>query len=325
MAADLIVDQEFRNAFKIHLKDLSEIDRYEKINELFSKYDPEMVLDAVNIIKTAITLDMTYKESHDKVVEEILRRFPHEDDIELFILVITMKILIAMGTGSVDSLLQKPRDIYKEITAESFRVPLSSVTEEMIDTVKKKAQEFEEASYSVTEPRTETWDDYFYNMARQTARNSKCLSRSIGCVMVRDKSIMSTGYNGPPRGIPRCDLRWKLDQKFSEEYGDKVIGKKLNGVCPRYAIGFKSGQGLEICTAGHAERNALINAARNGIKTKNTTLYMSCGIPCSPCLIEIINAGVKEIVCTSLKIYDSTTMYLLTHSALKVRLFDFIK
>ena len=195
----------------------------------------------------------------------------------------------------------------------------------MIEIVKANAKRFEEKSYSVDEPRTESWDEYFYNMACQTARNSKCLSRRIGCVMVKDKSILSTGYNGPPRGIPRCDLRWKLDEDFIKEYGDKAKGKETDGICPRYVIGFKSGEGLEICPAGHAERNALINAARNGIKTKGTTLYMSCGIPCSPCLVEIINAGVREIVCTSLKIYDSTTMYLLTHGALKVRLFDFIK
>ena len=162
-------------------------------------------------------------------------------------------------------------------------------------------------------------------MARQTARNSKCLSRRIGCVMVKDKSILSTGYNGPPRGIPRCDMRWEIDQPFIDKYGPMVKGQELEGKCPRYPIGFKSGEGLEICPAAHAERNALINAARNGIATRDTILYMSCGFPCSPCLVEIINAGVKEIVVTSLKIYDSTTMYLLTQSDLGVRLFDFIK
>lgn len=124
------------------------------------------------------------------------------------------------------------------------------------------------------------WDLFFLNVAKEVAKNSKCLSRKIGAVLVRDKSIISTGYNGGPRGVPGC---WTRNPNYER-------------VCPRQLQGFKSGEGLHLCVAGHAERNAIVQAARFGIATKGTTLVCYCGIPCAPCLIEIINAGVIEVV-----------------------------
>ena len=322
---ELIIDSTFRRAHGLYFRDLPEEAVFKRINGIFTKYDPEMLLDVVNIIKTAIALGMTYSDSHDKVVATTIDRFPVSDDIDLFILSVTMKLLIAMGSESVEELLFKPRDINREIAAKYYRIPLKKVDDEMVAAVIKASENFTSKSYSIDDPPVGSWDEYFYNVSRQVARNSKCLSRRIGAVLVWDKGIISTGYNGPPRGVPRCDMRWKIDKEFSDKYGDKVEGKKLEGVCPRYAIGFESGGGLEICPAGHAERNALINAARKGIKTKGTILYMTCGIPCTPCLVEIINAGVKEIVVTSLKVYDETAPYLLNQSTLGVGLFDFVK
>ena len=84
----------------------------------------------------------------------------------------------------------------------------------------------------------------------------------------------------------------------------------------------KSGEGLEWCVAGHAERNALINAARFGIETKGTTMYMDCGTPCTPCLVEIINAGIEEIVITKEHYYDQSAEYLLKESGLKWRIYS---
>jgi dCMP deaminase len=178
-------------------------------------------------------------------------------------------------------------------------------------------------SYSVTERPVNSWDEYFYELARTTARNSKCLSRRIGAVLVRDKSIIDIGYNGPPRGVGMCDTpRWKTDKTLIEKYNDKM---DVAGKCPRRVLGLKSGEGLDLCVAGHAERNSLINAARNGKKVKGSTMYVTCGIPCTPCLVEIINAGVEEVVVTSVDMYDRSSEYLLTQSNLKIRLYDFIK
>lgn len=164
---------------------------------------------------------------------------------------------------------------------------------------------------------TKEWDLYFMRNARVVGMNSKCLSRSIGAVLVRDKSIISTGYNGPPRGVQEC---WNRNPNFER-------------ICPRYLRGYQSGEGLDLCIAGHAERNALINAARNGIATRDTTLVCYCGIPCKDCMIEIINAGVREVVykvdlCKAIdgsagnvgdNYYDEMSKYLVKNSDIIVR------
>lgn len=201
-------------------------------------------------------------------------------------------------------------------------------------------------SYTVELENPESWDHYFYLVSQVVASNSKCLSRKIGAILVKDKSIISTGYNGPPRGILRCDERWLIDPAIRKVGNERIrhvqfptypsfpdylsqssdyFKKYLEGKCPRRVLGYKSGEGLEICVAGHAERNALINAARNGICTKDLTMYMTCGIPCQECMIEIINAGIKEVVVTAFDFYDLGSEYLLRESDLEVRLFDFLK
>jgi dCMP deaminase len=322
---ELIIDNFFKESYERYFDSFKHEYVVDMINAVFEKWEPELLNETVNIIKTAMTLNLTYTECYDKVAAAILHKFPIQSDIDKFILSVTLKVMISVDEDSVSDFMSKPRDIYKEVTAKHFRVPLDKVTDEMVAQMKDASDRFTEQSYSITDPAVDGWDDYFYNVCRQVARNSKCLSRRIGAVMVKDKSIVSTGYNGPPRGVPRCDLRWTLDPGFIEKYGHHAEGKEVEGKCPRYVIGFNSGEGLEICPAGHAERNALINAARYGISTIGTTLYMTCGIPCSPCLIEIINAGVKEIVVTSLQIYDETSTYLLNQGSLVVRMYDFIK
>jgi len=173
------------------------------------------------------------------------------------------------------------------------------------------------------------WDSYFYNMCKAVADNSSCLSRKIGALLVYDKSIVSTGYNGPPRGIMMCDKRWFVDDEMRKKAGfpkeniDEIYKRSLENMCPRYVpeMGFRSGQGLEWCVAGHAERNALINAARAGIKTRGRKVYMDCGIPCTPCLVELINAGIEEIIVTKFEFYDQSAAYLLEQCEMKTRLY----
>lgn len=319
---DIVVDSFFKESYVLYFSDLHETVILDEINNVFVKYDPELVIDAMNIIKVAMSLSMLYTECYDKIVEKILQKFPVSDDIDRFILCITVKIMIAMNSINLDTLLVKSRDIYREVASKHYRIPIKKVTDNMITKIKLLDDNLYNPEIN---KKVSGWDEYFYNVCVQVARNTKCFSRRIGSVLVYDKSIISTGYNGPPRGVPACDMRWKIDPAFINEYGSVVsVEDSLVGKCPRRCLGFKSGEGLEICPAGHAERNSLINAARNGIKTKDTIMYMSCGIPCTPCLVEIINAGVKEIIVTSLKTYDKTSMYLLNQSKINVRLFDFI-
>lgn len=170
------------------------------------------------------------------------------------------------------------------------------------------------------------WDQYYFSICEVLSNNSKCFSRKIGAILVRDKSIISTGYNGPPRGVARCDERYILDKNLRNEFirrgFDVEDSSFFTGKCPRRVLGYKSGEGLQYCNSGHAERNSLINAARNGINTKGTILYANCPIPCTPCLVEIINAGVEEIVIEKLEYYDESGEFLIQNSGIKLRKFN---
>jgi len=169
------------------------------------------------------------------------------------------------------------------------------------------------------------WDRYFFNLCTDVGKNSSCLSRQIGSVLVKEKTVIGTGYNGPPRGVPHCDERFLIDPELRGILEVKgLIPEELVKMrkCPRQILGYKSGEGLQWCIAGHAERNALINSARMGIQTKDCSLYMDCGIPCTPCLVEIINAGIREIVVSNFGFYDSSAKYLLDNSLLKVRMYS---
>jgi dCMP deaminase len=172
------------------------------------------------------------------------------------------------------------------------------------------------------------WDEWFLEMCKTVAKKSQCLSRQIGAILVKDRSIISTGYNGPPRGVPHCGYRHKLDLELLAEYkrlDPHFEATIVTTTCPRYILGYKSGQGLDLCVAGHAERNTLINAARAGIKTKGCKLYMDCGVPCTPCLVEIINAGIEEIIVTKMVYYDRSAEYTLKNSDLKCRVYEHLK
>jgi dCMP deaminase len=119
------------------------------------------------------------------------------------------------------------------------------------------------------------WNQFYITHCEAYASNSKCHSRQIGAILVRDKTIISGGYNGPPRGISHCQ-----------------------DSCPRKAIeGYQSGKNMEICPAVHAEANAIINAAREGVITKGSTLFMNTTVyPCRECTKLIINAGIIKVV-----------------------------
>lgn len=172
-----------------------------------------------------------------------------------------------------------------------------------------------------------SWDKYFYDLCVSIASNSKCLSRQVGAIIVRDKSIISTGYNGAPRGIPHCDNPdlWFIRNENLCFRGIRTPLKpsdyRIIG-CPRKVMGFKSGEGLEFCVAGHGERNSIVNAARLGIPVKGASMYMNCGIPCTPCFVEIINAGISELICTEISFYDEMSKYLAREAGIPIRTFD---
>lgn len=117
------------------------------------------------------------------------------------------------------------------------------------------------------------WDSYFMEIAYVVAKRSTCLRRQIGALLVKDKHILATGYNGAPSGLAHCG-----------EVG-----------CLREQLGVPSGERHELCRALHAEQNAIIQAAVQGISVAGSTLYCTTS-PCSLCAKMLINAGVKRVV-----------------------------
>jgi len=158
------------------------------------------------------------------------------------------------------------------------------------------------------------WDEYFLGICNQVAANSKCLSQQRGAILVRDRVVIATGYNGPPRGFRRCPDRWRdpSDPLHKERKSGIVIHESK---CPRHALGFKSGERLDLCPAVHAEANCIAAAARVGVNVNHTVMYMNCQIPCKWCTGLIINAGISTLVVTSLEPYDQLTLTVVRESS----------
>jgi dCMP deaminase len=139
------------------------------------------------------------------------------------------------------------------------------------------------------------WDSYFLSIADAVSKKSNCLSIKRGCIIVKDKQILSTGYNGPPAGYPHCD-----DEEYRRELlhlMDRVMKEEDIDKCPRKVAGFKSGQGTAYCSASHAETNAIVSAAKYGISVRGATIYCNFKeIPCRECAKLIVNAGITNVI-----------------------------
>ena len=117
------------------------------------------------------------------------------------------------------------------------------------------------------------WDEYFMMLAKVAALRSNCVKRKVAAIIVRDRRVISTGYNGTPRGTRNC----------------------YEGGCPRCNNMADSGTQLEECLCSHGEENAITQAAYHGVSVKGGTLY-STFAPCLMCAKMIINAGIREVV-----------------------------
>uniref|UniRef100_A0A6H1ZZQ9 Putative CMP/dCMP deaminase zinc-binding n=1 Tax=viral metagenome TaxID=1070528 RepID=A0A6H1ZZQ9_9ZZZZ len=168
------------------------------------------------------------------------------------------------------------------------------------------------------------WDEYYLDICCSVSTKSPCMSRQIGAILVRNKSILSTGYNGPPRGVPHCGRdRFMKDKNISSLLRGTQLQKSIVGsTCPRRILGFLSGEGMELCPAQHAEENAVSNAARLGVSVLNSTLYMNSIMPCQKCFGTLINAGIAEIVINKMTVYDKYTQFLIDNSSIEIREFE---
>lgn len=140
-----------------------------------------------------------------------------------------------------------------------------------------------------------TSDKYFMDMAKLAATRSTCLRRRVGAVIVKDKHVLSTGYNGAPKGVPHCETTG----------------------CIRIQLNVPSGTRHELCRGVHAEQNAVTQAAYFGVSVKGASIYTTT-FPCSLCAKILINAGITEIVYDE-GYMDDLSKEMIGQAGLKVR------
>ncbi|KAK6542948.1 Deoxycytidine monophosphate (dCMP) deaminase [Orbilia ellipsospora] len=143
-----------------------------------------------------------------------------------------------------------------------------------------------------------TWDAYFMKLANLAAQRSNCMKRRVGCVLVREKRVISTGYNGTPRGLRNCN----------------------EGGCSRCNSGSTGGSSLSTCLCLHAEENALLEAGRERIG-KGSILYCDT-CPCLTCSVKIAQVGISEVVYSQAYSMDNRTADVLSEGGVKLRQFS---
>ncbi len=143
------------------------------------------------------------------------------------------------------------------------------------------------------------WDEYFMQIARVVSLRGNCIKRKIAAVIVKDKRIVSTGYNGTPRGITNCN----------------------EGGCPRCNHFGASGEKLDECLCSHAEENAIVQAAYHGVSIKGATIYTTYS-PCLICTKMIINSGIAEVVYNKAYAINEVPLHLLKEAGITVRQID---
>lgn len=142
------------------------------------------------------------------------------------------------------------------------------------------------------------WDDYFMEIVETIKKRSTCMRRQVGAIVVKEKRILSSGYNGAPSGCKHC-----------QEVG-----------CLREKMSIPSGQRHELCRASHAEQNAIVQAARHGVSIDGGTIYVTAQ-PCVICSKLIINAGILRVVYNG-SYPDELSVQLLTEAGVELMHFE---
>ena len=123
-------------------------------------------------------------------------------------------------------------------------------------------------------------DEQYMKFAKEASLDSRCAKRQLGCILVFTDGSYVEGTNGAPKPLEACNP------------------------CPRMIKGSHSGQDLDLCKAVHAERQAILVAAKYGYATEGSRLFSYMGAPCKDCMVELIEAGVAEIICAKHSYYD---------------------
>lgn len=140
-----------------------------------------------------------------------------------------------------------------------------------------------------------SWDEYFMALAEVVSRRATCVRRGVGALLVRDRRILATGYNGAPTGLQHCG----------------------QAGCMREEMNVPSGQRHELCRGLHAEQNAIIQAALHGTSVRDSVLYVTHQ-PCVVCAKMLVNAQIKEIVFAG-EYPDELSRYILEEAGINLR------
>ncbi|MDJ0864504.1 MAG: deaminase [Myxococcota bacterium] len=162
-----------------------------------------------------------------------------------------------------------------------------------LEALRAQVQELLESSLAFERP---SWDEYFLSVARVVASRSNCVKRKVGAIIQRDRRLISTGYNGTPRGVRNCN----------------------EGGCPRCNAFAEAGTRLDECLCSHGEENAIVQAAYHGVSVRDGVIYTTF-FPCTYCTKLIINAGISEVIYNAAYNLDDVSLALLREAGVKVR------
>jgi len=215
------------------------------------------------IIRQTETDNISYEEFINNEKREMFSTDPNKQNLSECI---EMADYVIYNNKTFEELNKKIREVYQDI--------LNKMDEKRFQPPKEIEMRKEaEKIKAIKEDIRPLWDEYFMKITSVVAERSTCLRHNVGAIIVKNKRILTTGYNGAVRGQEDC----------------------LKLGCRKDELNIESGFGSEECRAVHAEQNAIIQAALHGINTDSATLYCTT-IPCRMCAKEIVNAGIKEVV-----------------------------
>ena len=186
----------------------------------------------------------------------------------------------------------------QQVTACMKVADKTIVNDERPENLYKKADQLLQELQGETKKKRPDWDEYFMNIAKVVASRSNCMKRHVAAIIVKDRRVISTGYNGTPRGVKNCS----------------------EGGCPRCNQFAEGGTRLDECLCSHGEENAIVQASYHGISIKDSTLYTTFA-PCLMCTKMIINAGIKEVVYNIDYPLNDTALDLYKEVSIKLRQF----
>jgi len=236
---------------------------------IFKKLDPEKhyVIDSirhpseVQVFRRRNNFTLLRIQAPDRLRFERLRQRGRENDPKVW------EDFLELEAKESKSEVKTNQQLDQTIALADIQVDNNGPLKEMHDKVKQILVQLAQNA-----PRP-SWDEYFMNIAKVTALRSNCMKRKVAALIVKDKRVISTGYNGTPRGVTNCN----------------------EGGCPRCASIETSGKDLGECLCSHGEENAIVQAAYHGVSVKGSTLYTTFS-PCLMCTKMIINAGIIEVV-----------------------------